>query len=53
MDFVEKITQFSKRVEIIKDNLLTEEATKTSIILPFFQILGYEQKKEKKSIMQL
>lgn len=42
MDFVEKITQFSKRVEIIKDNLLTEEATKTSIILPFFQILGYD-----------
>lgn len=42
MDFNEKITQFSKRVEIIKDNLLTEEATKTSIILPFFQILGYD-----------
>ncbi len=42
MDFSEKITQFSKRVETIKDNLLTEEATKTSIILPFFQILGYD-----------
>jgi len=39
MDFSEKITEFSKRIEIIKDNLLTEEATKTSIILPFFQIL--------------
>ncbi len=42
MDFSEKITEFSKRIEIIKDNLLTEEATKTSIILPFFQILGYD-----------
>lgn len=42
MDFNEKITQFSKRVDNIKSNLLTEEATKTSIILPFFQILGYD-----------
>lgn len=42
MDFVEKITQFSKRVDSIKESLLTEEATKTSIILPFFQILGYD-----------
>lgn len=42
MDFIEKITQFSKRIEQIKDNISTEEATKTSIILPFFQLLGYD-----------
>ena len=42
MDFIEKITQFSKRIERIKDNIYTEEATKTSIILPFFQLLGYD-----------
>lgn len=42
MDFIEKITQFSKRIERIKDNVCTEEATKTSIILPFFQLLGYD-----------
>lgn len=42
MDFIESITQFSKRVENIKDNILTEESTKTSIILPFFQLLGYD-----------
>ncbi len=42
MDFIEVMTQFSKRVENIKDNLLTEESTKTSIILPFFQLLGYD-----------
>ena len=42
MDFIEKITQFSKRVEKITYSISTEEATKTSIILPFFQILGYD-----------
>lgn len=42
MDFKEQIEQFSKRVTQIKDNISTEEATKTSIILPFFQILGYD-----------
>jgi len=42
MDFIEQLTQFSKRVERIKDTIYTEEATKTSIILPFFQILGYD-----------
>lgn len=42
MDFIEEITQFANRVKSIKGNILTEEATKTSIILPFFQILGYD-----------
>lgn len=42
MDFKEQITQFSKRVVKIKDSISTEEATKTSIILPFFQLLGYD-----------
>lgn len=42
MDFIEKLTDFSKRIERIKGNILTEEATKTSIILPFFQLLGYD-----------
>lgn len=42
MDFIEKLTDFSNRIEKIRGNVLTEEATKTSIILPFFQILGYD-----------
>ena len=42
MDFIEKLTDFSNRIESIKRNILTEEATKTSIILPFFQLLGYD-----------
>lgn len=42
MDFVDKIKQFSKTAENIKDNLQTEEATKMSLIVPFFSMLGYD-----------
>lgn len=42
MNFEEKIKNFVLRVESLKDKILTEEATKTSIIMPFFQILGYD-----------
>lgn len=42
MDFLEKLTNFSNWIDRIKGSILTEEATKTSIILPFFQLLGYD-----------
>lgn len=42
MDFIDQLKQFSKRVESLKDSILTEEATKTSIIMPFFSLLGYD-----------
>lgn len=42
MDFIDQLKQFSKRVEQLKDHITTEEATKTSIIMPFFQLLGYD-----------
>lgn len=42
MDFVDKIKQFSKRAEMIKDSLATEEATKTALIMPFFNLLDYD-----------
>lgn len=42
MDFIEKLRQFSDRIESIKDTIQTEEATKTSIIMPFFAMLGYD-----------
>lgn len=42
MDFIDQVKQFSKRVESLKDSLPTEEATKTSIIMPFFALLGYD-----------
>lgn len=37
-----KISDFSKRVGDLKDNLGTEEATKTALIMPFFNLLGYD-----------
>lgn len=42
MDFSEKIVQFSQRVQSMKDSIQTEEATKTALIMPFFQMLGYD-----------
>ncbi len=42
MDFIDQLKQFSKRVENIKDTIQTEEATKTSILLPFFQLMGFD-----------
>lgn len=42
MEFEEKIKNFATRIAEIKDNIKTEEATKTSIIMPFFQMMGYD-----------
>ena len=42
MDFIDQVKQFSKRVASLKDNIQTEEATKTSLIMPFFALLGYD-----------
>ncbi len=42
MDFIDEVRtrsdRFSKRIE----HLETEEATKSSLVLPFLQMLGYE-----------
>jgi len=42
MNFEEQIKSFAKRTKSIMSGITTEEATKTSIIMPFFQILGYD-----------
>lgn len=42
MDFKDSIKQLSERVLKLKDNLQTEEATKTALIMPFIQMLGYD-----------
>ena len=42
MDFIDQMKQFAKRVKVLQNNLQTEEATKMSLIVPFFQILGYD-----------
>ena len=42
MEFEEKLKEFSERVEKLKKSIKTEEATKTSLIMPFFSLLGYD-----------
>lgn len=42
MEFNEQIKQFAERVTQMKPNITTEEATKMSMVVPFFQILGYD-----------
>ncbi len=42
MEFNEQIKQFAERVTQMKPNIATEEATKMSMVVPFFQILGYD-----------
>lgn len=42
MEFITQLEQFSGRVANIKDSIKTEEATKMSLIVPFFQLLGYD-----------
>lgn len=42
MDFKDSLKQISERIEKLKDNLLTEEATKNALIMPFLTALGYD-----------
>ena len=41
-NFIQQIKILSSRIERIKDNIKTEEATKTSLIMPLIQTLGYD-----------
>lgn len=42
MELKTKLEQLYNRLENIKDNINTEEATKNTFIMPFLQILGYD-----------
>ena len=42
MGFTEELNQLSDRIQTVKSNIQTEEATKMSMIVPFFQLLGYD-----------
>lgn len=42
MDFKDQIKQLGERVVRLKDSIQTEEATKTALIMPFLQTLGYD-----------
>jgi len=41
-EFYERISQISSRSKVAERQALTEEATKTSVILPFLQTLGFD-----------
>jgi hypothetical protein len=42
MDFKDEIKLFGDRVEKLKDQIQTEEATKNAFIMPFIRALGYD-----------
>lgn len=42
MDIKEKLNILAQRADNLKDQIKTEEGTKQSLILPFFQLLGYD-----------
>lgn len=42
MEFNESIKQFATRVVTMQNNISTEEATKMSLVVPMFQLLGYD-----------
>ena len=42
MDFKDEIKQFGDRVEKLKAQIITEEATKNAFIMPFIKALGYD-----------
>jgi hypothetical protein len=42
MDFKDELKRLSERSQTLKDTLTTEEATKTALVLPFIQALGYD-----------
>jgi len=42
MDFKDQLKQLGERVGKLKDQILTEEATKNAFVMPFIQCLGYD-----------
>lgn len=42
MDFKDQIKQIADRVNKLKEQIQTEEATKNAFIMPFIQVLGYD-----------
>lgn len=42
MELKESLNQIAERANKLKQNLLTEEATKNALIMPFIQALGYD-----------
>ncbi|MEM8835683.1 MAG: hypothetical protein AAGD00_07680 [Planctomycetota bacterium] len=42
MEFTEKLTNIADKIPLVRDQLGTEEATKTALVLPFLQAMGYD-----------
>lgn len=42
MEFTDEIKQFAQRISKIAETIQTEEATKMSMVVPFFQVLNYD-----------
>jgi len=42
MEFSAQLKAFSKRIEGLLPNILTEEATKNALVMPVFSLLGYD-----------
>ena len=42
MDIHAQLKSLSEKIEELKDQILTEEATKTAFTLPFINLLGYD-----------
>lgn len=42
MELKLKLEQLHQRVNGLKDQIMTEEATKNAFVMPFIQILGYD-----------
>ena len=42
MDFAEQLKLLIDKIIKYKDQINTEEATKTAFIMPFFDLLGYD-----------
>lgn len=38
----EKLKSFVEKIDLMKESIFTEEATKTSLVMPFFSLLGYD-----------
>lgn len=41
MDFIDEVKALAARIPNLKDNILTEEATKNALVMPMINVLGY------------
>ena len=42
MEFTNELKSLSSRIDQLQSSITTEEATKMSMVVPFFQLLGYD-----------